>query len=73
MAEEVDIKENELLADHPEVLRLLLLDQTTHENIFWATDSYAGLGAGYQWGSDHGRSHHGRAREHHSAPEREEP
>lgn len=50
MAEEVDIKENELLADHPEVLRLLLLDQTTHENIFWATDSYAGLGAGYQWG-----------------------
>ena len=50
MADEVDIKENELLADHPEVLRLLLLDQTPKQNIFWATDSYAELGDGYQWG-----------------------
>ena len=50
MTDEVDIKENELLAWHPELLRLLLLDQTTKRNIFWATDSYAELGDGYQWG-----------------------
>ena len=50
MTDEVDIKENELLARHPEVLRLLLLDQTTKRNISWATDSYAELGEGYQWG-----------------------
>lgn len=49
MADEVDIKENNLLAEHPEVLKQLLLDHTTHENIFWATDSYAELGDGYQW------------------------
>ena len=50
MTDEVDIKENGLLLDHPEVLRLLLLDQTTKQNIFWATDSYSDLGEGYQWG-----------------------
>ena len=49
MADEVDIKENNLLAEHPEVMKQLLLDHTTHENIFWATDSYAELGDGYQW------------------------
>lgn len=49
MANEVDILENKLLAEHPEVFRRLLLDHTTHENIFWATDSYADLGEGYQW------------------------
>lgn len=50
MTDEVDIIENKLLSEHPDVLRQLLLDQTTHENIFWATDSYAHLGEGYQWG-----------------------
>lgn len=47
MANDVDISENDLLRSHPEVLRKLLLDHTTHKNIFWATDSYAHLGEGF--------------------------
>lgn len=33
----------------PEPIDILLLDHTTRKNIFWATDSYADLGEGYQW------------------------
>ena len=47
MANDVDINENDLLRSHPEVLQKLLLDHTTHKNIFWATDSYAHLGEGF--------------------------
>lgn len=47
MANDVDISENDFLRSHPEVLRKLLLDHTTHKNIFWATDSYAHLGEGF--------------------------
>lgn len=47
MANDVDISEIDLLRSHPEVLRKLLLDRTTHKNIFWATDSYAHLGEGF--------------------------
>ena len=47
MANDVDISENDLLRSHPEVLQKLLLDHTTHKNIFWATDSYAHLGEGF--------------------------
>ncbi len=47
MANDVDINENNLLCTHPEVLQKLLLDHTTHKNIFWATDSYAHLGEGF--------------------------
>ena len=47
MANDVDISENDLLRSHPEVLQKLLLDHTTHKNIFWATDSYAYLGEGF--------------------------
>ena len=46
---EADISENELLTAHPNVLEKLLLDHTTRKNIFWATDSYADLGEGYQF------------------------
>lgn len=48
MTNDVDIIEDELLERHKDVFRLLLLDHTTHKNIFWATDSYADLGKGYQ-------------------------
>ena len=49
MADEVDIIENNLLMEHTDVLQRLLCDHTTQKNIFWATDSYADLGDGYQW------------------------
>jgi hypothetical protein len=52
MANEVDISENELLEKYPEVLEKLLLDHTTHKHIFWATDSYAEQGAGYQFADE---------------------
>lgn len=47
MTNEVDIIENELLENHESVFKQLLLDHTTHRNIFWATDSYVDLGKGY--------------------------
>ncbi len=47
MANDVDISENDLLRSHPEVLKKLLRDHTTHKNIFWATESYAHLGEGF--------------------------
>lgn len=44
-----DISETRLWEQYPEVLKTLLLDRTTGRNIFWATDSYAHLGEGYQY------------------------
>lgn len=46
----VDINETEFFQRYPEVLITLLKDHTTGRNIFWATDSYAHLGDGYQYG-----------------------
>ena len=43
----VDIPEDEILEKYPEALEKLLLDHTTRQNIFWATDSYDHLGEGY--------------------------
>lgn len=50
----VDIKENDILELSPELLSALLKDNTLSTdvrqvNIFWATDNYAHLGAGYQY------------------------
>ena len=39
----IDILENDIQANYPGVLEILLQDRTTEENIFWATDSYASL------------------------------
>lgn len=39
----IDIKENELLREYPEVLEKLLEDHTTKKNIIWATDNYEKL------------------------------
>ena len=48
---EVDILENDLLERYPDVLKTLLSDRTTQQNIFWATDNYQDLGAVYQFSS----------------------
>ena len=48
MPEAIDILENRLMTDSPELLTKLLTDHTTQQNIFWATDSYAHLGEGYR-------------------------
>ncbi|MBO4945466.1 MAG: hypothetical protein J6C91_09470 [Muribaculaceae bacterium] len=52
---QVDIKENEIFELSPELLNTLLKDhtlstETEQVNIFWATDNYAALGDGYQYG-----------------------
>ena len=51
---QVDIQENEIFELSPQLLNILLKDHTlsTDEcqvNIFWATDSYASRGGGYQY------------------------
>ena len=43
----IDIREDELLAMGGGILDTLLLDQTTGENIIWATDDYAAMGERY--------------------------
>ena len=37
---DIDINEKYLLDNYPEILDLLLIDNTTKKNIIWATDSY---------------------------------
>lgn len=49
LPQSIDIKENYLLTEYPEALDLLLIDQTTHKNIFWASKSYEQLGDGYKF------------------------
>lgn len=43
----IDILENEILENYPEVLDKLLIDHTTQNNIIWATDNYEYLGNDY--------------------------
>ena len=46
----IDINEYDILKNFGrDVLELLLIDHTTHRNIFWATNDYALLGTGYQY------------------------
>lgn len=47
MRTEIDILENEILEKYPEVLDILLVDQTTQKNIIWATSNYEDLGESY--------------------------
>lgn len=51
MLVEVDILENDILNEYPEVLDILLRDHTTQSNIFWATDNYKELGKAYHFSS----------------------
>jgi hypothetical protein len=48
----IDILENELIEKHPDILDILLRDQTTQKNIFWATDNYDHLGDSYGFNSE---------------------
>ncbi len=47
----IDILENEISEQYPDILDILLRDQTTKKNIFWATDNYKHLGESYNYGS----------------------
>jgi hypothetical protein len=51
MSNEIDILENEILEQYPNVLETLLFDHTTQKNIFWATDNYEYLGESYKFAS----------------------
>ncbi len=44
---QVDILENQIIAEYPEVLDILLRDNTTQKNILWATANYEYLGELY--------------------------
>jgi len=44
---QIDILENEILKGYPDVLEILLCDQTTKNNILWATNNYEYLGQLY--------------------------
>jgi len=47
----IDISENNILYEYPNVLEILLSDRTTNKNIIWATNNYSDLGEGYQFSS----------------------
>lgn len=47
MNTQIDILENEILKRYPDVLQILLSDQTTKNNILWATNNYEYLGQLY--------------------------
>lgn len=47
-----DILENELIEKYPDILGILLRDQTTQKNIFWATDNYEHFGDSYRFNSE---------------------
>lgn len=46
--EKVDIKENSIYNLSPDLLNILLFDNTTKKNIIWATDMYESRGFGYE-------------------------
>lgn len=48
----VDIQENDILANYPDVLEILLCDRTTNKNIFWATNDYEYKGIAYKYNSE---------------------
>lgn len=48
----IDILENEIVTQYPDVLEILLRDHTTQKNIFWATNNYEQLGKSYDFNSN---------------------
>ncbi len=48
----IDILENELIEKYPTILDILLKDQTTKKNIFWATENYKHLGQLYTYNAE---------------------
>lgn len=49
MQKNADILENYILAKHPDLLEVLLQNNTTGQNIFWATDNYQKYGKDYEF------------------------
>jgi hypothetical protein len=49
MQKNIDIMENDILTKYPDLLEILLLDHTTGQNIFWATDNYQEYGESYEF------------------------
>lgn len=49
---EIDVKENNIWDEMPDVLIKLLLDHTTRKNIFWATHDYEYLGKGFGYNDE---------------------
>jgi hypothetical protein len=45
----IDILENEIVQQYPDVLDILIRDHTTQKNIFWATDNYEHFGETYTY------------------------
>lgn len=45
----IDIIEDDILKKYPEVMGILLKDQTTGKNIFWATNNYQNFGKEYEY------------------------
>lgn len=52
MQNNIDILENDIVKQYPEVLDILLCDHTTRKNIFWATNNYEDVGKGYKFGAE---------------------
>ena len=46
--DQIDVDENNILRENPDLLNLLLKDRTTKKNIIWATRSYEPLGKGFE-------------------------
>ena len=51
MQKEIDVIEDDILKKSPLILEILLYDQTTNQNILWATDNYNYLGNNYNFSS----------------------
>lgn len=49
---EIDVKENNIWDEMPDVLISLLKDHTTRKNIFWATHDYEYLGKGFDYNDE---------------------
>ena len=47
--EKIDVRENNILNHDPDLLAILLKDNTTKKNIIWATDIYENRGFGYRF------------------------
>ena len=47
MKTEIDILENEIIEQYPDILPELLRDHTTQKNIIWATNNYEDFGEAY--------------------------
>lgn len=52
MNSDIDVSETLWFRQDPTLMELLLKDHTTQKNIFWATDSYASKGKGFEFNDE---------------------